>query len=124
DFAAGCQHARTPTIAREITELVRELAAHGPSEAELDKARRRHRWDMRAMMDSPEDLAGFHAAGLIFDRHESVQGRITRNLAVTSQEIRDLAGLIAKPDRLNVVAVGNLEEDEEDRLEEVVTSFR
>lgn len=124
DFAAGCQHARTPTIAREITQLVEDLAANGPSAEELEKAERRHRWYMRAMMDSPDELAGFHATGLLFDRKESVEERLERNAAVTSQEIRDLAGLIGKPDRLNVVAVGNLEEDEEDRLEEVITSFK
>ena len=123
DFAAGCQHARTPTIAREITQLVQELAAHGPSDAELEKARRRHQWDTRAMMDSPDELAGFYAAGLLFDRKESIEERLERNAAVTSQDIRELAGLIARADRLNVVAVGNLEEDDEDRLEEVVTSF-
>ena len=124
DFAAGCQHARTPTIAGEITQLMQELAAHGPTEAELEKARRRHRWDMRAMMDSPDELAGFYAAGLLFDRKESIDERLARKAAVTSQDVRALAGLIAQADRLNVVAVGNLEEDEEDRLEEVVTSFK
>ena len=124
DFAAACQNARTSTIATEITQLVQELAATGPTDAELDKAKRRHRWDMTAMMDSPEDLAGFYAAGLLFDRKESIDERIALNTAVTTQDIRALASLIGTPDRLNVLAVGSLEEDEEERLEEVVTSYK
>jgi predicted Zn-dependent peptidase len=124
DFAAGVQHARAATVATEITGLVRDLAAAGPNAEELEKARRRHRWDMRAMMDSPEELAGFYAAGILFDRRESIEERLESNAAVSSQDIRDLAGLIATPDRLNVVAVGPTEDLEDSTLESVVTSYQ
>ena len=123
DFAAGVQHARAATVAAEITGLMKDLAASGPAAAELEKARRRHRWDMRAMLDSPEEVAGFYAAGILFDRKESVEERLEANAAVSSQDIRDLAGLIATPDRLNVVAVGPLEDLEDKGLEAVVTSY-
>lgn len=123
DFAAGVQHARVATVAEEITALVRELASTGPTAEELEKARRRHRWDMRTMMDSPEEVAGFYAAGLLFDRGESLEERIERNCAVTAEQIRDLAALIAKPDRLNVLAVGDLTEDEEERVAKVVRGY-
>ncbi|MBX3226628.1 MAG: insulinase family protein [Labilithrix sp.] len=123
DFAAGVQHARAATVAEEITGLFRELARTGPTPEELEKARRRHRWDMRSMMDSPEELAGFYAAGILFDRHESIEERIARNAAVTAKQIQDLAAMLATPDRLNVLAVGDLEEDEEERLEDVVRRY-
>jgi predicted Zn-dependent peptidase len=123
DFAAGVQHARAATVATEITGLVKDLAASGPAADELEKARRRHRWDMRSMMDSPEELAGFYAAGILFDRPESIEERIANNAAVTSQDIRDLAGLIGTPDRLNVLAVGPLEDEDDKRLEDVVRSY-
>jgi predicted Zn-dependent peptidase len=123
DFAAGVQHTRAATVATEMMGLVKELAASGPSLDELEKARRRHRWDMRAMMDSPEELAGFYAAGILFDRKETIEERLANNAAVSSQDIRDLAGLIGTPDRLNVVAVGPIEDLEESTLESVVTSY-
>jgi predicted Zn-dependent peptidase len=123
DFAAGVQHTRAATVATEMMGLVKELAASGPSLDELEKARRRHRWDMRAMMDSPDDLAGFYAAGILFDRKETIEERLANNAAVSSQDIRDLAGLIGTPDRLNVVAVGPIEDLEESTLESVVTSY-
>lgn len=139
DFAAGVQHARVATVATEIMGLMKELAGTGPTEEEIDKARRRHRWEMRAMLDSPEELAGFHAAGILFDRGrtgdggrpESIEERLASNAAVTSQDIQDLAGLIGTPDRLNVVAVGPVDDQDDtvardayQRLESVVTSYR
>jgi predicted Zn-dependent peptidase len=124
DFAAGVQHARAAVVTTEITGLLAELGRKGPASGELDKARRRHRWDMRAMLDSPEELAGFFAAGLLFDRFETPEERIAKNAAVTSEDIRALAELVAAPDRLNVLAVGLLEPDEEKELEAVVKAYR
>jgi predicted Zn-dependent peptidase len=123
DFAAGAQHSRVHTVATELVGLIKDLATSGPTAPELEKARRRHRWDMRALMDSPDDLAGFYAAGLLFDRRESLEERVANNAAVSGQEIRDLAGLIGTPDRLNVLAVGPIEDLDEDRLESIVTSY-
>lgn len=124
DFAAGVQHARSSVVTREILELLRELAHHGPTEAELVKARKRHAWEMRSMLDSPDDLAAFYACGLLFDRFAEPERRLADNARVTAEDIRELATMLAEPDRLNVVAVGLLEDDEDKRLEDLVKGFR
>lgn len=124
DFAAGVQHARSTTVTREIFELLRELSHEGPSEVELEKARRRNAWEMRSMLDSPEDLAAFYACGLLFDRFASPEERLAANARVTAKEIRELATKLAQPERLNVLAVGLLSKDESKRLEELVKNFR
>jgi predicted Zn-dependent peptidase len=123
DFAAGVQHARVAVVTKEITSLVADLAKNGPTEEELAKAKRRHGWDMRSILDSPEELAGFYAAGVLFDRFESIEERRQRNAAVTREDIRALSDLIAQPNRLNVVAVGLLEDGEDRRLEEAVKGY-
>ena len=123
DFAAGVQHARAAIVTTEITSLLAELARTGPTEEELEKARRRHVWDMRTMLDSPEELAGFYAAGLLFDRFETPEARTAKNAAVTREDIRALAELVAQPDRLNVLAVGLLDDGEDRRLEDVVKGY-
>lgn len=123
DFAAGVQHARSTTVTREIFELLRELSHEGPSEAELAKARRRNAWEMRSMLDSPEDLAGFYACGLLFDRFASPEARLAANTSVTAKEIRELATKLAQPERLNVLAVGLLDKGEDKRLEDLVKNF-
>jgi predicted Zn-dependent peptidase len=124
DFAAGVQHARTSVVTREILDLLCDLAKTGPTEAELDKARRRNAWDVRTTFDSPEDLAGFYAGGLLFNRFETPEARLAINAAVTPSRIREMAELLAQPDRLNVLAVGLLDDGEDERLEDVVKGFK
>jgi predicted Zn-dependent peptidase len=124
DFMAGVQHARTSVVTREILELLCDLATKGPSEAELDKAKRRNAWEMRTVFDSPEDLAGFYAGGLLFDRFETPEARLAANTAVTTKDIREMAHLLAQPDRLNVLAVGLVEDGEDERLEGIVKGFK
>jgi predicted Zn-dependent peptidase len=124
DFMAGVQHARTSVVTREILELLCDLAKHGPTEAEVDKARRRNAWEARTIFDSPEDLAGFYAGGLLFDRFETPEARLAANTAVTPARLKEMAELLAQPERLNVLAVGLLEDGEDDRLEDVVKGFK
>ncbi len=124
DFAAGVQHARTSVVAREILSLVGELANEGPGEDELDKARRRHRWELTAMNDSADDLAGFYAGGLLFGRFETPEERLAAADRVTIEDVKNIARAVARPDRLNVVAVGLLENDEDKRLSEVVKGWQ
>ncbi|HVJ94281.1 MAG TPA: insulinase family protein, partial [Labilithrix sp.] len=123
DFAAGVQHARASVVTHEITSLLSELARTGPTVEELEKARRRHVWEMQTMLDSPEELAGFFAAGLLFDRFEIPETRVTKNGAVSREDIRELASMVAQPDRLNVLAVGLLDDDEDRRVEDVVKNY-
>ena len=124
DFMAGVQHARTSVVTREILELLCDLATKGPTEAELDKAKRRNAWEMRTVFDSPEELAGFYAGGLLFDRFETPEARLAANTAVTAKDLREMAQLLAQPDRLNVLAVGLLDDGEDERLEGVVKGFK
>lgn len=124
DFAAGVQHARAAKVTREIMAMMTELARKGPTAEELEKAKRRYVWDMRSMLDSPEDLAGFHAASLLFERHESPEAKMAKNLAVTTDRIRDLAALLTQPDHLNVLSVGLSEDGEEAAIAEVVKTYR
>jgi len=124
DFAAGVQHARTSVVTKEILELLCDLAKTGPSEDEVAKARKRNAWEMHSIFDAPEDLAGFYAGGLLFDRFETPEARLAANSAVTPKRLREMAELLAQPDRLNVLAVGLLEDGEEDRLQAAVKGFK
>ena len=100
-----------------------ELGAEGPTPAELEKARRRSLWDMRALTDAPEDLAAFLGLGWLQGDVETPDARVARNVAVASSEIASVAALVARPDRLNVLAVGLLDRADEDRLRSLVRAF-
>lgn len=124
DFAAGVQHSRVSVVTKEILGVLEELAATGPTDDELEKAKRRHAWDLAALADSAEDAAGFYAGGLLFDRFENVDERRESLARVTKDELRDIARKLARPERLNVVAVGLLEDGEDERLTEVVKGWK
>ena len=124
DFAAGVQHKRVERVTREILSLMTELATAGPTDDEMAKAKRRHAWDLEAMLDSPEDLGAFLGAGALFDCLETPEARLASLTRVTTAEVRDVARALADPARLNVVAVGLLESREAKRLEDVVMGFR
>ena len=104
--------------------MFEELAASGPGDEELAKAKRRHAWDLAALADSAEEAAGFFAGGLLFDRFEDVDARRASLARVTREDVRDVARQIAQPERLNVVAVGLLENGEDRRLTEVVKGWK
>ena len=124
DFAAGVQHARVAVVTAEILAMLEELAEQGPGDEELLKAKRRHAWDLAALADSAEDAAGFFAGGLLFDRFESVDQRKASLARVTKDDVREVARQIARPERLNVVAVGLLENGEDKKLTDVVKGWK
>ncbi len=124
DFAAGVQHARTTVVLREMFGLLEDLAQNGPTEEELAKARRRHRWEVDAMRDSPEDMAHYHGVEMLFGHTPSLDERIAQNARVTAKDIQRLVSEIATPDRLNVVAVGLLSRGEASKLGDLVRGWR
>jgi predicted Zn-dependent peptidase len=123
DVAAGVQHKRATLVTREVLTMFEELAREGPSAEELEKARRRIAWDARALGDSVEDTAAFYAAGLLFDRFATAEEHVAELLRVSRDEVREAALQLARPERLNVVAVGLLAGGEGDRLIELVTGW-
>ncbi|WP_394822076.1 M16 family metallopeptidase [Pendulispora albinea] len=123
DFVAGAQHARTTRVTEEILDLVRELGSEGPTEEELVKARQRHLWELSAMRDSPDDLGAFYAVGYLFDRFETPEEKHAKLASVTADEVRAIVRRVAQPERLNVVAVGLLENGEDKRLTDLVKGY-
>ncbi len=123
DVAAGVQHKRVALVAREVLAMFEELAQDGPTAEELDKARRRIVWDARAMTDSAEETGAFFGAGLLFDRFSTPEEQVAELTRVGVDEVREAARRLARPERLNVVAVGLLDDGEDERLGDVVKGW-
>lgn len=124
DFAAGVVHERTTKVTNEILALMCELATEGPTEEELARVKTRHAWDMSAQRDACEDLAGFFAGGLLFGRFETPEERQDKIDKVTREDVVRVARAVTSPDRLHVLAVGLLEDDEDKRLLDAVKGWR
>lgn len=123
DVAAGVQHKRAALVTREILAMFEELAREGPTDDELEKVRRRIAWDTRAMADSAEDMAAFYASAALFERFTTPEQQVAELVRVSADEVREAARAIACPERLDVVAVGLLEDGEDGRLTEAVKGW-
>lgn len=124
DFAAGVQHTRAAKVTKEMFAMLTELGNVGPTSEEMDKAQRRNDWEVRSLKDSPEDLAGFHAGGYLFERYETPEQRLAANRAVTKDDIRALVRRIVRPENINLLTVGLLSAEERKRIEGVIHAFR
>jgi predicted Zn-dependent peptidase len=123
DVAAGVQHKRAALVTGEILAMFEELAEEGPSDDELEKARRRISWDARALEDSVEEMSAVFASGLLFDRFTTPEAHVAELLRVTRDDVREAARALARPERLNVVAVGLPEDGEDRRLTDLVEGW-
>ena len=123
DVAAGAQHDRTSVVAREVLALLRDLAEHGPTEAELAKARDRHLWATDSMQDDADALAAFYGLAALARIARTPRERHAELAQVTIQDVQRAAAEIFRPERLSVVAVGLLRSAEETRLNKVVKGF-
>ena len=109
----------------ELLAVVRELRDADVPEAELEKAKRRYAWDMRAALDEGATLASFHGVRHMIGRpEETLESAVEQLRAVTAAQVRAVARDIFQSEGLSVIAVGVLEEDEEDAAREVVEGFR
>ncbi len=123
DIAAGTAHERATVVLKEIFGLVRELAAQGPTEEELEKARNRHLWSVEAMLDDADAVAEYYGLAALAGLARTPMARHAELAAVTTENIRDAARRVFVPERLSVVAVGLLSRAEESRMERAVRAF-
>jgi len=108
DIAAEVQHARAAEVSREILDILVDLAAHGPTDEELDKVKARHGWEVRAMHDDSDALAGYYGLSRLAALAPTPVERHQQILAVTREQVREAAQHIFRPERLSMVAVGSL----------------
>jgi len=123
DVAAGVQHKRAARVTGEILAMFEELGREGPTADELEKARRRIVWDARGLIDSAEEISAFYAGSALFQRGSTPQEHVDQLVRVTASDVRDAARRLSQPERLNVVAVGLLDDGEDARLEDVVAGW-
>ncbi len=124
DVAAEVRHDRTSQVIGEIFGIVSDLALHGPDERELAKAKARHFWQMRAMLDDPEATAGFYALASLAKIAGTPMARHAELEQVTCEQVREAARIVFRPERMSVVTVGALDKAQERALRQQVQDFR
>jgi predicted Zn-dependent peptidase len=123
DVAAEVQHERVVEVAREIARLLEELAARGPTPAELDRAKARNLWQTKALLDDPEGIAAFYALAALSRLAPTPGRRHEQLLDVTPAAVRKVAQEVFCAERLSLVTVGTLSAAQERAIASVSESF-
>src|SRR6185503_8418509 len=66
DLGAAVEHAKTADVVRELLNIVKELRESPPTARELDKAKRRFIWELRALRDDAAAVATHPGTSEIF----------------------------------------------------------
>ena len=107
DIGCDTAHDQTPTVLAEILDVVRSLRDAGPSEAELAKAKARHRWGLEELLDDPGDIAEYLADATLRGYARTPAERREQIDAVTTDAVRAAAERLFVPAGLNAVIVGS-----------------
>ncbi len=121
DFGATVEHAKAGRVAEALFELAYELAAHRVSDDELDRAKRRYVWGMRALIDAPSEVSSYFATSRLFQIDEPPHLRAERALAVTPEDVRAVAAAVFVKPQARLTCVGALSEAQEDDLRALTT---
>lgn len=123
DISAETEHRKTERVFAEMLHVVGRLRDEGPRPGELDRAKARHGWQLDELLDSPRDVADFHAVGLLLERGATLSERRAALAAVTEEEVRDAAERIFRPEHASLAVVGSLPVRTLRRLENQVSGF-
>lgn len=109
DLGAAAEHGKAPVVLEELLRLVRELRDAPVHPAELQKAQRRHAWDLSMSLDDDEAMALFYGTNALFGYEDTLESLAERATAVTAEQVLALAREIFRPEVLHVACVGVLD---------------
>ncbi len=124
DFSAESANERAAEVLTELLEIVSDLRDDGPTDEELDKAKRRHGWQLQQILDDPEEIASHFGLGELTGTRQHPAERRDQLASVTKAEVRAAAESLFRPEGLNVVAVGAGNRRARDQLQRLVRDFR
>jgi len=124
DLSADSANERAAEVLAELLDVVRRLRDEGPSDAELEKAKRRHGWQLSMILDDPEEVAAHFAMAELSGTTRHPAERREQLAQVTRAQVVDVAREIFAPSGLNVVAVGAQNKRNRDKLRRLALEFR
>jgi predicted Zn-dependent peptidase len=117
-------HENVAELVREALGLLGRLRDAPPGDEELDKARRRYRWDLEHSFDDPDAMAGWWGGTELFFGPTSFDEKLARLERVTPDSVRAVARRVFRPERLTVACVGRLPARRAAEVRRIVERFR
>jgi len=123
DVAADAAPERAEDVLSEIFGVLRALRDEGPSQAELEKAKRRFAWQLAEQDDDPAALSSFYGLGELTGVARTPRERQALLEATSLADVRRAAARLFNRDSLNLLIVGPLSAKVRDRLERAARAF-
>jgi predicted Zn-dependent peptidase len=106
EIVAECAHASAPRVLNETLNVLTDLSLHGPTAAELTRAKARLRWQMLELYDMPTELAGFVGQGILSGSVALPEARIEQLMNVTEARVQAAAARIFQARQSSLVVIG------------------
>jgi predicted Zn-dependent peptidase len=123
DLSADSANERAAEVLAELFNVVNRLRDEGPSQEELDKAKRRHTWQLGMILDDPEEVASHFAMSELSGTLQHPAERREQLAAVTREQVIVAARELFAPGGLNVVAVGAQNKRNRDKLRQLTLDY-
>jgi predicted Zn-dependent peptidase len=123
DVAADAAPERAEEVMHEIFAVLRALRDEGPSESELEKAKKRFAWQLAEQDDDPAALSSFYGLGELTGVARTPQERRALLEGTSRADVQRAAARLFSRDALNVLIVGSLGAKVRDRLERAARAF-
>ena len=123
DLSADSANERAAEVLEQLFAVVKQLRDEGPSLAELDKAKQRHRWQLSMMLDDPEEVASLFAMSELAGTQQHPAERRDQLAQVTRDEVMEAARLLFSASGLNVVAVGAQSKRNREKLKQLTLGY-
>jgi predicted Zn-dependent peptidase len=122
EIEAAVQHKNVEPMVKEALALITGLADSPPTVEELEKSKRRYRWDMEASFDDPDALAGWFGGAGLYREPTSYAERVGRINAVNADDIRRAAQQL-RSGGVVVAVVGQLRAKAQEAIEALISNF-
>ncbi len=123
EVGASVEHDKVPEVLTVILDMMREFTHSLVSAAELEKARSRYSWNLRRIVDSPEDLALYAGTQAIFGRNIDLAELWSEVENVSAEAIRNAARRVIRKENLHIVCVGRIKKSVQKAAERAVQDY-
>ena len=120
ELGASVEHHKAPSLVEAALELIDDLRRCPPDDDEIDKAKRRHLWDLKTVRDDTEDAGHFVGMSALFGLPEELAVVAAQIAEVSAEDVLSAAQQYLDPVRAHLTCVGMLDDDLQRAIEDKI----
>jgi len=121
EVIGACAHGNTADLVRHTIALLAELRDSDVSDDELDKVKRRYRYELASSVDDANAMAGWFGGTALYYPPPGFEEKVARMEGITAADIRAVAARVFTPDHLAVVVLGSLSRARQSELRDLLS---